>query len=85
MLMDMFFASAPVARKRRVHFNAFMLDVHARIHAWKQSKTGTDRQYDPILPVASDISREVSLLCFDEFQVAKRKKKKKEERRKKQK
>ena len=25
--------------------------------------------YDPILPVAADIAREVSLLCFDEFQV----------------
>src|SRR5215475_11782787 len=33
LLMDFFFAAAPVARKRRAHFNRFMVDVHARIHA----------------------------------------------------
>ena len=28
MLMDLFFKGARVARKQRVHFNSFMLDVH---------------------------------------------------------
>ncbi|MBV8973321.1 MAG: cell division protein ZapE, partial [Sphingomonadaceae bacterium] len=37
MLMDLFFASADVPRKRRIHFHRFMQDAHARIHAWKQA------------------------------------------------
>ena len=28
MLMDLFFNAAAVARKQRVHFNSFMLNVH---------------------------------------------------------
>ncbi|MDB5597691.1 MAG: ATPase [Hyphomicrobiales bacterium] len=71
MLMDLFFEAAPVARKRRVHFHAFMADVHARIHAWRQSfKAGTARGEDPIAPVADDLARQASLLCFDEFSVS---------------
>ena len=33
MLMDLFFEDAPVQAKRRIHFNAFMVETHARIHA----------------------------------------------------
>ncbi|MEA2878169.1 MAG: cell division protein ZapE [Hyphomicrobiales bacterium] len=71
MLMDMFFETAQVQRKRRVHFHAFMADVHARIHAWRQERkagrvNGGD---DPIAPVAEALAREAWLLCFDEFTV----------------
>jgi cell division protein ZapE len=66
MLMDMFFASADVARKRRIHFHRFMQDCHARIHAWRrENPSGTD----PIPPLADSIAHEAALLCFDEFQV----------------
>src|SRR5690349_19451830 len=32
MLMDMFYAAATITQKRRVHFHAFMQDIHARLH-----------------------------------------------------
>lgn len=64
MLMDWFFEAAPLAEKRRVHFHAFMLDVHERIGAHRKTKEG-----DPIKAVAKEISKDTQLLCFDEFHV----------------
>ena len=70
MLMDMFFDLAPVRRKKRVHFNDFMADVHDRIQKHRQArKDGTAREDDPIPPVARKIAEEARLLCFDEFSV----------------
>lgn len=74
MVMDMFYEYVEVKRKRRVHFHGFMLDVHRRIHRLKQSlpkrKVGfMAKSYDPIAPIAEEISQEANLLCFDEFQV----------------
>ncbi|KAK7062030.1 AFG1-like ATPase [Favolaschia claudopus] len=68
MLMDLFYSTLPagIKRKRRVHFHAFMIDVHKRIHAVKASAGNAG---DPILPVARDLANEASVLCFDEFQV----------------
>ncbi len=64
-LMDLFFSAAKVSKKRRAHFNRFMVDVHARIHAIRQ-RAGSS---DPIPVVARDLAAEARLLCFDEFQV----------------
>lgn len=70
MLMDLFFESLPVQRKRRVHFHAFMADVHERIHAFRQKlKTGQVKGDDPIGPVADALAAEAWVLCFDEFTV----------------
>jgi cell division protein ZapE len=70
MLMDMFYDSVPVKRRRRVHFHEFLADVHARIHAYRQKlKTGEVKEPDPIGPVAAELAEEASLLCFDEFTV----------------
>ncbi|HUZ73271.1 MAG TPA: cell division protein ZapE [Stellaceae bacterium] len=63
MLMDMFFRTAPVAQKRRVHFYAFMQEVHGRLHQLRAAKG------DPIGRVAREIAAGATLLCFDEFQV----------------
>jgi len=70
MLMDMFFDAVETPCKRRAHFHAFMADVHARLNQWRQArKRGEVGGDDPIAPVASDLAREASLLCFDEFSV----------------
>ncbi|XP_003971933.3 lactation elevated protein 1 homolog B isoform X1 [Takifugu rubripes] len=74
MLMDMFYSCVETPRKKRVHFNGFMLDIHERIHRRKQSlpkrTLGKLFTYDPISPVAVEIGNETCLLCFDEFQVS---------------
>ena len=71
MLMDLFFATAEVTPKRRIHFHAFMQEIHKRIHAWRRqperlADPGAD---DPIPPLADIVAGEASLLCFDEFQI----------------
>ena len=64
MVMDLFFAVAEVEPKRRVHFHAFMQEVHKRLFAARQAHT-----QDAIAPVARDIARESKLLCLDEMQI----------------
>ena len=65
MLLDLFFAAAPAKAKRRLHFNAFMVETLARIHQERQREGSAD----PIPPVARAIAEAAQLLCFDEFQV----------------
>ncbi|KAF8915260.1 AFG1-like ATPase-domain-containing protein [Mucidula mucida] len=69
MLMDLFYNTLPpsLKRKRRVHFHAFMIDVHKRLHAAKLAMG--HKGGDPILPVARDFANDAYILCFDEFQV----------------
>jgi cell division protein ZapE len=70
MLMDLFFESSSVARKRRAHFHEFMLDVHERIYAIRQKvKFGEHADEDPIRLVAEELAAEAWLLCFDEFHI----------------
>ncbi|MEM6487029.1 MAG: cell division protein ZapE [Pseudomonadota bacterium] len=65
MLMDLFFAGAPVSPKRRVHFHAFMREVHAGVHIARESNVS-----DPIAAVADEVAEGATLLCFDELQVS---------------
>ena len=76
MLMDLFFESAPVNNKRRVHFQAFMAEVHGHIDHWRKSdpaqrkaRFGQAKGDDPIRPTAELIASQARLLCFDELQV----------------
>ena len=65
MAMDLFYEALPIEKKRRVHFHAFMLEVHAAIHRLRQDNPEGDHLAD----AAKEISDTVSVLCFDEFQV----------------
>ncbi len=64
MLMDMFVDTLGDIPARRVHFHAFMQEIHAAMHAARQ--TGVD---DAIAPVAADVAASVRLLAFDEMQI----------------
>lgn len=64
MLMDLFHDCLAITAKRRVHFHAFMLEVHARLREARRSETG-----DPIPPVAAAIAAELQVLAFDEMVV----------------
>ncbi|MCS6759634.1 MAG: cell division protein ZapE [Candidatus Devosia euplotis] len=68
MLMDLFFAAAPIAGKRRVHFHAFMDEIHAGMAAFRKSAKGKDT--DPVEAVVKPIiSKGLRLLCLDEMHV----------------
>lgn len=62
-LMDCFFDAVPYQRKRRVHFHAFMREVHERLGRHRQ-------EADPLARVAAQVAKETRLMCFDEFHVS---------------
>ncbi len=64
MLMDLFYDQLAIQRKRRVHFHAFMLDVHARLREVRKSESG-----DPIPLVADALAENTRCLAFDEMVV----------------
>ena len=61
MLMDLFFATVRVMQKRRVHFHAFMQEIHAQRTSTKSS--------DVISEIADRIAAQARLLCLDEMQI----------------
>lgn len=62
-LMDAFFGCLPYRRKRRVHFHAFMAEIHQRLKVLKS-------EANPLKSVAAEIAKETRVLCFDEFHVS---------------
>ena len=82
MLMDIFFRAVAVPRKRRVHFHAFMQEIHAlrgrigqgsgaalKAAGGPASKAALARGDDVMQQIARHVADEAWLLCFDEFQV----------------
>lgn len=67
LLMDLFFENAPISRKQRVHFHAFMLQAHKIMRDVRAR--GGEGQDQAIAAVAKDTAKRARLLCFDEFAV----------------
>jgi len=63
MLMDMFVDTLDVPC-RRVHFHAFMQEIHAGLHAARARN-----EADALAPVAAEVAHSVRLLAFDEMQI----------------
>ncbi|ORZ35318.1 AFG1-like ATPase-domain-containing protein [Catenaria anguillulae PL171] len=65
--MDLFANALPAhIPKQRVHFNQFMINVHARSH---QLKSASSTPIDPLPLIAAELATSSRVLCFDEFQV----------------
>ena len=64
MVMDLFIENTAIAQKRRVHFHAFMQEIHKGMH--EARKTGVD---DALAPVAEAVARDIRLLACDEMQI----------------
>ncbi len=62
-LMDCFFDAVPYRRKRRVHFHAFMREIHERLGVLKG-------EADPLARAAAQVAQETRLMCLDEFHVS---------------
>lgn len=59
-LVDLFYNSLPLERKRRIHFHRLMQEIHSGL-------AGLRNQTDPLDVIASDLAREIRVLCLDEF------------------
>jgi cell division protein ZapE len=64
MLMDLFTEATAISQKRRVHFHAFMQEIHRGMHDARRQ--GVE---DALAPVAEAVTRDTRLLAFDEMQI----------------
>lgn len=67
MLMDLFFDALPENLSRtRIHFHAFMSEIHLQLHDYRMNHPEV---VDPLPAIAADWSARYRLVCLDEFQV----------------
>lgn len=64
MMMDLFVEALGDVPARRVHFHAFMQEIHAGMHEVR--KAGAK---DALLPVAAEVAKGLRVLAFDEMQI----------------
>lgn len=62
-LMNAFFQCLPISNKKRIHFHAFMEEVHQKMREYKHHQ-------DPLITIAKKFASDYRVLCFDEFHVS---------------
>ena len=62
-LMNAFFQCLPISNKKRIHFHAFMAEVHQKMREYKHHQ-------DPLTTIAKKFASNYRVLCFDEFHVS---------------
>lgn len=67
MLMDMFYRTVPShLTKRRLHFHAFLQDMHKLIH---KLQSRADSRDDAVVRATHEIASKIDVLCLDEVAV----------------
>lgn len=67
MLMDLFYDTIPEhLTKKRLHFHAFMQNIHHKTHKFKVDKTS---QEDAVLAASHEVAKESDVICLDEVAV----------------
>jgi len=64
MLMDLFYDYIPISQKRRIHYLAFIQQIHDRLKEIRH-----DDVDDVIPPLTKILVQDARLLCLDEFQM----------------
>lgn len=64
MLVDLLMEASDSSRSRRIHFHAFMQDLHRALHHAR--KTGADR---PVEAATDALTRNIALLALDELEI----------------
>ena len=59
-IMDIFYDSVPILKKKRLHFSHFMQEIHKLLREYQGKK-------NPIAKVAYHTAQNTQLICFDEF------------------
>ena len=79
LLMDGFFLTLPLQKKKRVHFHSFIRHFHDEMQAYSKIVDEVDggsarklgkAQDDALVKVAKDLAAECDVLCFDEFHIS---------------
>ena len=68
MLMDLFYDNLALKKKAKIHFHAFMLEIHGYLHKLKDSPKNK-KNVDLLKYAAKYIAEQYKVLCIDEIEI----------------